>query len=140
MDESKFVKSTTPVVGAVAFQEGHVGIVTAVDEATGKYKLTHAANSTNGILENPNFATTAQYYSGTFYGFFSPVTETKDGKQIDITKQPVTEQPNVNYDQTPYVEPSKTNQKGTSSQTTNNATNITSNTTVTTNNDEKVRR
>lgn len=128
LDENKFVKSTTPVVGAVAFWEGHEGIVTAVDEATGKYKLTHAANPNSGILENPNFATTTQYRSGTFYGFFSPVTETEDGKQIDITKQPATEQPNVNYNQTPYVEPSKTTQKGTSSQTT------------TTTNDENVRR
>jgi RHS repeat-associated protein len=121
LDESKFVKSTSAVVGSVAFWEGHVGIVTEVDEATGKFKLTHAANSSSGILENKNFATDEDYFSGTFYGFYSPVNETKDGKQIDITKQPVSEQPNVNADQTPYVDPSKATQKSAYSQHSNTA-------------------
>jgi RHS repeat-associated protein len=120
MDDNKFVKSQTPTLGSVAFWEGHIGIVTAVDEASGNFKLTHAANPDDDILENPNFATASQYSSGTFFGFFTPVKETKDGKVIDITKQPVIDQPNVNADQTPYVEPKKISQKGTSSQKTNN--------------------
>lgn len=114
LDDSQFVKSNTAVVGSVAFWEGHVGIVTEVDEETGKFKLTHAANKISGILENPNFATAKQYNSSTFYGFFSPINETEDGKQIDITKQPVADQSNVNEDQTSYEEPEKTNEGSTS--------------------------
>lgn len=106
-DAKKFAKSQTPQVGDIAFWEGHVGIVTGVDPKTHKFKLLHAANEDAGIYENKTFTTTAKYSHGTFYGFYHPLNETKENKQIDITKQPVANQPNVDADQNAYVEPKK---------------------------------
>ena len=83
-DKSKFIQSTTPQIGDVAFWEGHVGIVSEVGKG-GTFKLTHAANSNSDILENPNNIKASQYRSSTFHGFFRPLNETPDGKPIDIT-------------------------------------------------------
>ena len=84
-NKSKFIQSSTPNVGDIAFWEGHVGIVSEVGK-DGKFKLTHAANSRSNILENPYLINASQYHPGTFYGFFRPLNETPDGKTIDITK------------------------------------------------------
>ena len=117
-DEKQFIHSTTPKVGDIASWEGHIGIVSAVDEKTGKFKLIHAANPRDDILENPNFATAVQYRSSTFYGFYRPVVETEEGKTIDITKEPVDDQLNVNLNQSTYVEPPKPTPKSKSSTST----------------------
>ena len=108
--EDKFERATSPKIGDIAFWEGHTGIVSGVDEKTGTFTLIHAAGTKQGIVESEKFKT--DYIPG-FQGFYRPKEETPENKQIDITKSPVTEQPNVNFNQTPYVDPSTIAKKGT---------------------------
>lgn len=43
-NKEKFERSDKPKVGDIAFWQGHIGIVSEVDEATGKFKMIHAAS------------------------------------------------------------------------------------------------
>ena len=80
-NENIFENDFTPQVGDVAGWDGHWGIVSAVDD-NGNIKLTHAANSKRGAIENSSFISPSKYSSGKFLGFFRPKVETKDGKVI----------------------------------------------------------
>ena len=80
-NENKFENDFSPQVGDVAGWDGHWGIVSAVDD-NGNIKLTHAANSKRGAIENSSFISPSKYSSGKFLGFFRPKVETKDGKVI----------------------------------------------------------
>lgn len=88
-DKTQFLNSQSPVEGDIAFWEGHIGVVSAVN-SDGTFKLIHASrpheDSRLDIVENPNFAKASVYHKGTFYGFYRPINETGDGKNIDITK------------------------------------------------------
>ncbi|MFN8314650.1 MAG: RHS repeat-associated core domain-containing protein [Cyclobacteriaceae bacterium] len=65
----------------------HAGIVTDVNNA-GEVKLAHAANpySIPNVQENKNFTSITNYRGDIpFIGYFRPVKETKDGKQISVS-------------------------------------------------------
>ena len=64
-----------PQIGNVAVWEGHVGIVTAVNDDESK-KMTHTRGVDKLSQENPHFATPSQYHNSTFYGYYRPINET----------------------------------------------------------------
>jgi len=72
-----------PQVGDIALWDGHVGIVSALDIKTGKFKLIHAAGKGKLANENKFTITAKQYRNSTFYGFYRPKVETKDGKDTN---------------------------------------------------------
>jgi hypothetical protein len=72
--------SNQPQIGDIAVWDGHVGIVTGVNEDGSKIKLTHARGSGKLAQENPYAIKPSQYRSSTFHGYYHPVNETEDGK------------------------------------------------------------
>jgi len=106
-DKSKFIHSNSATAGDIAVWYGkdakgamqfHTGIVTEVDK-NGNYKLAHAAgvSKTPNIRENSNFTTSAIYDPGIeFQGFYFPVSETDDFKDLSITSDTKTSDKNAN--------------------------------------------
>jgi RHS repeat-associated protein len=89
-NEQKFVHSTNnPKVGDVAVWEGHVGIVTSVKD--GKIKLAHARGAGKLSSENPYHITPGEYRSSKFYGYYRPISESDEGKDVIDVNEPVTE-------------------------------------------------
>jgi hypothetical protein len=80
-DKTKFEHSKDkPQVGDIAVWDGHVGIVTGVDE-NNNIKVTHARGVTKPSSENPGFTKPENYRPGfSFYGYYHPINETSDGK------------------------------------------------------------
>jgi RHS repeat-associated protein len=87
-DETTFLHSqNNPQTGDIAVWEGHVGIVTAVNDDGSKIKLTHARGVDKLSQENPHFATPSQYRNSTFYGYYRPVNETISATDDSATQE-----------------------------------------------------
>ena len=77
-DETRFSHSQNePQDGDIAVWDGHVGIVTAVNDDGSKIKLTHSRGVGKLSQENPHFATPSQYRNSEFYGYYRPINETQ---------------------------------------------------------------
>lgn len=99
-DRSIFIRSNTPNEGDIAVWYGkdkegklqfHTGVVTVIDKSD-NYKLAAAAGASKipNIRENLNFTTSAIYDPGIeFQGFYHPIHETGDDKNISITSDTV---------------------------------------------------
>jgi RHS repeat-associated protein len=77
-NEEMFEHSMTPEVGDIAVWDGHVGIVTSVDE-NGKFKLAHARGKGKLSSENGYHINASQYRTSKFHGFYRPKVENPDG-------------------------------------------------------------
>ncbi|MCJ8212052.1 DUF6443 domain-containing protein [Mucilaginibacter sp. RS28] len=84
-DSRKFIHSNTAHVGDIALWKGHVGLVSEVDKS-GRIRLIHARGIGKLALENKYFATPEQYRDSEFYGYYRPVNETPDGKDLNKKK------------------------------------------------------
>lgn len=73
-NEDAFVKSNIPQEGDIAVWEGHVGIVTSVNEE-GNFKLSHARGDGKLSAENSSHTTVQKYRKSTFLGFYHPRVE-----------------------------------------------------------------
>jgi RHS repeat-associated protein len=83
-DKSIFSHSNTAKVGDFALWEGHVGIVTEVGK-NGTIKLAHARGVGKLSGENGYAILPSDYVNSTFYGYYRPINETPDGKDISVT-------------------------------------------------------
>jgi len=73
-NDKLFINSMTPKVGDIALWEGHVGIVTSVDDKN-NIKLTHARGKDKLAAENTYHIRPSEYKNSTFYGYYRPINE-----------------------------------------------------------------
>ena len=104
-NEKRFIHSDKPQVGDIALFVGHVGIVGAVRSTDGNIKLIHETHPNDESKENPYFTTTDKMDPGAeFLGYYRPVTETPDGK--DLSSMDEDNQIDTQDDENPPAKPS----------------------------------